>query len=83
MLNYTTEEIETVKKFADEQFHHAHQTDFAGGYISAHSEEHLMNVINPWIDSSARFELTDEEAIEEWGLDLVIDFCEQVLNYLK
>ena len=83
MLNYTNEELEKIKKFAEEQFNHAHETDWAGGYISVHSDEHLMNVINPWIDSSARFELNDEAAIEEWGLELVTEFCESVLNYLK
>lgn len=83
MLNYTTDQLETIKKFADEQFIRAHETDWDGGYISVHSDDHLMNVINPWIDASARFELNDQEAIDEWGLDLVNEFCESVLDYLK
>ena len=83
MLNYTPDQLKEIKQFADEQFYRAHETDFAGGYISVHSDDHLMNVINPWIDSSARFELDDNGAIEEWGLELVIEFCESVLDYLK
>ena len=83
MLNYTNEELKTIKKFADEQFHHAHETDWAGDYVFAYSDEHGMNVINPWMDSSARFELNDYGAIDEWGIDLMKEFCESVLDYLK
>lgn len=34
-------------------------------------------VSNPWIDYSGRFPLTDEQAVKEWGLDVVMDFCEK------
>ena len=83
MLNYTKEQLDMIRNFADEQFRHACETDFAGDYIFVTSEEFGINVINPWIDSSARFELSDEGAIDEWGIDLVRSFCESVLDHLK
>ena len=34
-----------------------------------------FNLVNPWIDRSGRFELTNEEAVKEWGLMEVLEFC--------
>lgn len=37
-----------------------------------------MSITNPWIDESARFPLTDAQAVETYGLTNVIDFCQRV-----
>lgn len=40
-------------------------------------------VSNPWIDHSGRFALTDEGAVKEWGLEVVLDFCEKAKGVIK
>ena len=35
------------------------------------------------MDHSGRFELNDVEAVKEWGLDVVIDFCEKAKAALE
>ena len=48
------------------------------------SVEHLDQAVsNPWMDRSGRFALTDEGAIKEWGLDVVMDFCEKAKAKIK
>lgn len=42
-----------------------------------------MALTNPWMDSSSRFELTDADALEEWGMESVFEFCtkaKEVIN---
>lgn len=41
-------------------------------------EHNGMAITNPWIDESARFPLSDAQAVETYGLENIIDFCEQV-----
>lgn len=40
-------------------------------------------IINPWTDGTARFELTDDEAVKEYGLVNVMNFVSEVLNELE
>lgn len=40
-------------------------------------------VANPWLDCSGRFPLTDTEAVEEWGLVTIMDFCEKAMEIIK
>lgn len=42
-----------------------------------------MAVTNPWIDSSSRFELSDADAIEMWGMETVFGFCAKAKEVLK
>ena len=37
---------------------------------------------NPWIDESARFDLSDEEATETWGEEAINRFCEAASKHL-
>lgn len=36
-----------------------------------------QSIINPWMDTTARFELTDTEAIETYGLENIYEFIKQ------
>ena len=47
------------------------------------AEHPYMAVSNPWIDESGRFELKNIEAVKEWGLVTVLDFCEKVKDKLE
>ena len=38
---------------------------------------------NPWMDKSGRFELSDQRAVEEWGLEAVLKFCDAVSSFLR
>ncbi len=39
-----------------------------------------MAITNPWIDESARFPLSDIQAVETYGLANVMDFCEKAID---
>lgn len=78
MKQYTDEQIRAVKRFGFEQFNNDDYT------VCVLSEETGQDVCYPWVDSSARWEFdTIEEAVEEWGEELVEEFCDKVLDHLK
>ena len=77
MLNFTTEQLTQIKSFADWQFDNCVDT------IKVLSSKHATSVTNPWYDSSARFELTTEQAEKEWGAELVRDFCKSAWEYIE
>lgn len=52
--------LEKVKEFAEKNFSRPESEQLS-------VETELFNVTNPWIDSSGRFPLTDEQAVKEWG----------------
>lgn len=61
--------LEEVKAFAEKNFSLPEAKQLS-------VETELFSVTNPWIDSSGRFPLTDEQAVKEWGLEAVIKFYE-------
>lgn len=63
-------DLKKIKEFAEENWCKPDSES-----ITVDSD--FIAVSNPWIDSSARFPLTDEEAVHEWGLQLILDFCEK------
>jgi len=71
----TQQILNKIKEFAKHNFETCGATGDYNGVFGVYSEEHGVNCINPWIDSSARFELADDEAVKEWGLFLVTEFC--------
>lgn len=73
----TKQELDKIKNFAEEQFYKAEVEIPYDDLISSCNNEHFTSCINPWYDSTGRFPLNDKEAVEEWGLDVVVDFCEK------
>lgn len=63
------ERLEKIKEFAEENWCKEDESD----KIFAEDEEFAVE--NPWMDHSGRFHLSDEKAVKEWGLDVVLDFC--------
>jgi hypothetical protein len=61
--------LEKIKNFAEK--------NFCDENTDVYGNDDEFAVTNPWMDHSGRFELTDEEAVKEWGLDVVIDFIEK------
>ncbi len=77
----TKEELEKIKKFAEENFCRE-ETD--PGYVYGEDEEfEEFAVTNPWMDHSGRFELDDAGAVKEWGLVTVLDFIEKAKKKIK
>ena len=68
--------LEKIKKFAEDNW----DNDGEGGVSVTDGE---FDVTNPWIDHSGRFSLSDEQAVKEWGLDLVMEFCQKALAKLE
>ena len=66
----TKEMLKQIKKFAEENW----CKDEKDAIYADHEE---FAVTNPWMDHSGRFSLDDVAAVKEWGLDVVLDFCEK------
>ena len=71
----TRETLQKIKDFAEENFRKE--------YTDIYGDDDEFAVTNPWMDHSGRFELTDEEAIKEWGLAVVVDFIEKAKEMVK
>lgn len=37
-------------------------------------------IVNPWVDETGRFDLTDEEAVELYGLENVMNFIAEAIE---
>ena len=72
---------QSVKFFARDQFCAAGEDE--NGLIGVVSEKHGIKVINPWMDPSGRFSLSDEEAVEVYGAELINEFKNKVLTELQ
>ena len=60
-------DLDAVKRFAETNF-----ADESDSYFAVPAKGY--DVTNPWMDMSARFELSDAGAVKEWGLETVIKF---------
>ena len=72
-------DIYYIRLFADDQFHR--QDELSSEELITVSSMG-MSVSDPWMDQSARFELTTEEAIKEWGGIPFKEFVLKVKEYL-
>lgn len=72
----TQELILRAKKFAEEQYirYCSEEEPDIDNYIHVYSEKTGQDVINPWLDTSSRKELSTEEAAKEWGVSLLLEF---------
>lgn len=77
MFGYTEKEWTLIKQLADRQF------DNEDTKVSLVHQETDIDVHDPWMDQSARFELTDEQAIAEWGEEFLGKWCEKAAKYLN
>lgn len=70
MKNYL---LDAVKEFAEYNFNLPDEEQVT-------VETEFVNLSNPWMDQSGRFELTDYEAVKEWGLPAVVAFYEKAMS---
>ena len=78
-MKITKKEIEKVKKIAYENFNKAIGIGDGLPYFIFND----VRIVNPWIDESGRFDLSDEKAIKTYGLENVINFIIDVLKGVK
>ena len=71
----TKEMLQKIRDFAEENW-----CKDEAEQIYADDEEFAVS--NPWMDHSGRFPLDDIGAVKEWGLDVVIDFCEKAKEFI-
>lgn len=77
--------LEDVKKFADNLICNYNETaeeiikqfGFLGG------DNESIWIINPWLDDTGRFFLTDEQAIEWYGKENIDLYIKKVKEYLE
>lgn len=68
--------MKKVKEFAEQQWYKYGESGEVDGMIGFVYND--MFVINPFIDESGRFELSDEEAIEYYGIENIKKFAEMI-----
>ena len=73
---FTEELLGKIKEFAEENFCKDESEQF---YV----DDPEFAVSNPWCDHSGRFPLNDEEAVKEWGLPVILNYCVGNLRYLE
>lgn len=67
--------LEEIKEFAYQNFVNEDREQFSVPING-------IAVTSPWMDQSARFELTTQEAIQEWGAEGFNRFCDEARKYL-
>ena len=69
--------LDEIRKFAEE--------NFAADDDSQKLAVEICDVAvsNPWMDESGRFELTDEQAVQTWGMQGVMDFCAEAGRIIR
>ena len=80
-FGYAEKEFSLIKALAVMQFLEDINCDEGG--ITVECDEEGVAVHCPWMDSSARFELTDIGAINCYGEELVREWCEKASEALK
>lgn len=70
-------ELDKIKRIAYEQW--STEKENPSLYVECKG----MAVTNPWIDFSARFELSDIGALEQWGMKTVFDFCLKAKSLIR
>lgn len=76
MKQYTAEQMNAIRTLAFIQFKE-------GLYlINVPDDTGEIDILTPWLDETGRFELTDSEAVNEWGEEVFTDFCDKALAYL-
>lgn len=73
----SSQELMLARKLAEEQWLKAGEDGQSPDMISFYYEHEGIEIINPWVDSTGRFDLSDDEAIEMYGYENVMNFIER------
>lgn len=74
--------IEFAKKLADEQMERA-CTELYDDSDMIWFEHNDVHVIDPWMSECGRFDFTDAEAVEEYGLANIMNFIERAAKKME
>ena len=80
-FGYTEKEFGLIKALADMQF--LEDIDCDEGGVTVEWAEECMDIHCPWMDGSARFELTDVGAIHLYGEAFLREWCRKASEALK
>ena len=72
---YGSQQLARIKLLAEWQFLEEIALDDPNEGVSLYYEDIGINC--PWMDTSARFELTDEGAVKEYGEEFLIKWCDK------
>ena len=81
-FGYTEQQFGLIKALANMQFLEDIGLDGTDG-ITAEWTEGWQTINSPWMDSSARFELTDIGAVNLYGETVLREWCEKANEALK
>ena len=81
-FGYTDQQFSIIKALADMQFLEEIGVDGTDG-VTAEWTEGWQTINSPWMDGSARFELTDIGAVNCYGEELVREWCGKANEALK
>ena len=81
-FGYSAQQFSLIKALADMQFLEEIGVDGTDG-VTARWTEGCMTINSPWMDDSARFELTDIGAVNCYGNELVREWCSKANEALK
>ena len=77
-IGINEEELEVVRQWCDDADERAYEDPyFSPEVVFAFEGTDVYNIFH---DTTARFDLDIEEAVDEYGIDNVRSFCEQVLD---
>lgn len=71
-MDMTNEMLDKIKELAEDNLGKDYKDE---GTVYAEYEN--FAVTNPWHDKTGRVHLDDVEAIREWGLATIIQFCDR------
>lgn len=79
-ITINSEDIKKVKEIAERNYIESAETSDKG---MPHFMFDEVKIINPWMSECGRFELSDKEAIDKYGLKNVLDFIIKILGNQK
>ena len=76
-MKFTKNEIEKAKEIAERNLFESAEIGDEGMAYFMFNE---VRIVNPWVDETGRFDLTDAEAVKTYGLENVMNFIIDVLK---
>ena len=79
------DEIREFSKKNGEKYGISGEMDFSVDFVMWDEDGESYEIVVPdmWLDSTGRFKLKDEDLVEEWGLENVVNFINECDKYLR
>lgn len=78
-------ELSSIKRFADYNYSllSSPSTEEAAKAVDIGFEFEDQHIADPWIDPSGRYALSTEKAIETYGIENILRYCNEANTYIK